>query len=367
MKMLKKENALYPDITSWPAYNNRAKRFRSDADTQNKLRELNRLDNWHGPLALLYDYAVIALAILLTVSVSWWLYPVSLIVIGSRMRALATILHESAHGVLAKSPRLNTALGSVFSGYLVFQLYFPYKKSHVNTHHPMLGDPTRDPDLQYFIDNGVYDKSLTVRKRLTRFVLFPILGGRTISTLQYLLVNRLFYRGGNGEAKQPTTAKERADQIAFLATWAVILTVVAVTGHWSALFLFWVIPYFTTFAIISWFIELAEHTPLVRHSDENIYMTRNRKSRGIEWFLTSMHGENYHLDHHLDPRTPFWNVRHANRIRAEHDPVYKEWDDQAGGLFHRGPQGQPAAIWRIVTDCPELPQAGVDRNNIGVQ
>jgi fatty acid desaturase len=366
VKAFKKKVGLRPDVTTWPVYDKRPKRFRSDANTQKKLRELNRLDNWHGPLALSYDYAVIAAVVTLTVGVSWWFYPVALLVIGSRMRALATVLHESAHGVLASSKRLNTALGSVLSGYLIFQLYFPYRKSHVNTHHPMLGDPTRDPDLRYFIDNGVYDSSLTVRQRFMRFVLIPVVGGRTVSTLRYLLGNRLFYRGG-GEGRQPVTSKERADQFAFTATWVVILAVVAGTGQWLALLLFWVVPYLTTFAIITWFIELAEHTPLVRDSDENIYMTRNRKSRGVEWFLTSMHGENYHLDHHLDPRTPFWNMRRANRIRAAHDPVYKGWDDQAGGLFHRGPQGQPAAVWRIVTDCPELPRAGVDRNRIGAQ
>ena len=301
----------------WPAYGKRARRFRSTDDAQEQLRELNKLDNWHGVVALTYDYAVIASAIAMCVFGSWWLYPLTVVVIGSRMRALATLLHESAHGVLAKNTVLNTVLGTACSGYLVLQLYGPYRKSHVNTHHPLLGDPTRDPDLQFFIECGVYEPTLTRRQRLLKLVILPILGGRTLSSVRYLLSNRLVT---SDKDQGPTW-----DRKAFLATWIVLIGILAATGNLSYLPLFWIVPYFTTFQIITWFIELAEHTPLLKHSDHNLYLSRNRKSRGIEWFLTSMHAENYHLDHHLDPRTPFWNMRHAlhgNAARRGMGDVY---------------------------------------------
>jgi fatty acid desaturase len=92
----------------------------------------------------------------------------------------------------------------------------------------------------------------------------------------------------------------------------------------------------------------------VRDHNVNLYMTRNRKSRGLEWFLTAMHRENYHLDHHLDPRTPFWNIRRAHRIRLQ-DRAYAGWDVRAGGLFHKGRQGQPSAMSSLIRALGEPP------------
>ncbi|HJT93066.1 MAG TPA: fatty acid desaturase, partial [Mycobacterium sp.] len=170
-----------------------------------------------------------------------------------------------------------------------------------------------------------------------------------LSSVRYLLSNRLVT---SDKDQGPTW-----DRKAFLATWIVLIGILAATGNLSYLPLFWIVPYFTTFQIITWFIELAEHTPLLKHSDHNLYLSRNRKSRGIEWFLTSMHAENYHLDHHLDPRTPFWNMRHANAIRRHCDRQYRQWDNQAGGLFQKGKNGQPGAIRRIIDNTPEMPES----------
>ena len=75
-----------------------------DRSIKKRLMSLRKLDNWHGLVALFYDYAVIAAAIYFF----WltpWAYPVSVILIGSRQRALATILHEAAHQCLVKSSK----------------------------------------------------------------------------------------------------------------------------------------------------------------------------------------------------------------------------------------------------------------------
>src|ERR1700752_3981453 len=94
-----------------------AKQIRED------LKPLYALDNWHGPLALAEDVLVIILAILspyFLQPVMGWVAPylvISLPLIGFRMRALATLLHESSHCTLAKNPALNFVLGTFCSGY----------------------------------------------------------------------------------------------------------------------------------------------------------------------------------------------------------------------------------------------------------
>ncbi|MDH6130743.1 fatty acid desaturase [Kitasatospora sp. MAA4] len=338
----------------WANEGKRYRPYRSKPEIENQIRELNQLDNWHGLLAFAEDAFWISAAVASCYLISPWLYPLALVLIGSRMRALATILHESAHGVLAANRGLNLVLGTVLSAYPIFQQHYSYKRSHVAIHHPRLGNPELDPDLRFFIAQGVYEQELTARERWMKLVVRPAFGSRTLSFVRYLVVNRLGGKqddDGGPVQRAEQLVRVRRDKVAFLAFWALVLGALAWDQLLTAFCLFWLVPYLTSFQIVSWYIELAEHTPLVRDNDLNLYMTRNRKSRGLERFLTAMHGESYHLDHHLDPRTPFWNMHKAHLLRLA-DPDYAAWDAKAGGLFQRGPQGQESAISAIIRTLP---------------
>jgi fatty acid desaturase len=81
------------------------KPYKFSLEIKSQLKELTKLDNWHGFLALLEDRLLILASILITSHVTWFFYPIALLVIGSRQRALTTLLHDSAHGVLVL-PRL---------------------------------------------------------------------------------------------------------------------------------------------------------------------------------------------------------------------------------------------------------------------
>ncbi|MCW2494109.1 hypothetical protein [Jatrophihabitans sp.] len=65
-----------------------------------QIRQLNDLDNWHALVGYGRDIAVIITAYWLCLGLSWWFYPVALLLIASRQRAFSNLVHESAHGVL---------------------------------------------------------------------------------------------------------------------------------------------------------------------------------------------------------------------------------------------------------------------------
>jgi fatty acid desaturase len=333
----------------WAHTGRRYTMHRFPREVERELRVLNRSDNWHALLAWAQDVAWIALCVVSCVMLSWWFYPLAVLVIGARQRGLSTILHDCAHGVGAANKRLQMVIGTVLTAYPIFQQHYAYKLSHVQTHHPRLGDPDRDPDLRFFIEQGAYSAAGR-RSYVLRVVLMPVLGSQTWSYLRYLVRNR--YRLLRRDALHVTVIRRRVrngDRIAFWLFWAVVATVAWQTGCLAAVALFWLVPYLTSFQILGWYIELSEHTPLVRDSSIDLYMTRNRTSRGLERFLTAIHGDNFHLEHHLDPRTPFWNLARARQARLV-DPSYAEVDRAFGGLFTRGPQGQPSAISAIIND-----------------
>ncbi|HEU4535961.1 MAG TPA: fatty acid desaturase, partial [Polyangiaceae bacterium] len=85
----------------------------------------------------------------LAVFSAWWcvvavspaLWPLALVVVASRQRALGNALHDAAHGNGVRSTRLNQWLLAV----PMFEDFEHYRRDHL-LHHAHLGDAALDPD-----------------------------------------------------------------------------------------------------------------------------------------------------------------------------------------------------------------------------
>lgn len=287
--------------------------------SKSELRDLTISNNYRGILGIISDYFFIFFAILLS-TISWWCYPLTLLIIGSRQRALATLLHDASHNCLAKNKKLNYILGTFFSGYLIGQEFFNYKISHVKGHHAYLGDKEKDPDYQYHLIVGLYNIQNN-KQFFRKYIIKPVFLLNIVSYLFYVFKYRMF---------QYKIAPKQ--YIIMVCYWVIILFLLYYFSLLKFFFLFWVVPYITTFFIIGWFIEMAEHYPLVHENNESLYMTRNRFSHWIESFFLSIHSENYHLTHHIMPSIPFWNISKAHKIMMK-DKQYKDLNDEMGGVF----------------------------------
>ena len=94
-------------------------RIRVGPPTLKKLQPLLKLDNHHWLIALAIDYALIGFAVFLTLGVSWWLYPISLVIIGSTPARL----RQPSARKLARHPGgeqgdQNVIAGTVLSGWV---------------------------------------------------------------------------------------------------------------------------------------------------------------------------------------------------------------------------------------------------------
>ncbi|MFF3222382.1 fatty acid desaturase [Nocardia suismassiliense] len=301
-------------------------------DIRKRLRALCKLDNYHAVLGLAFDYAVVALAIYLSVGMSYWFYPVSLVLIGSTQRALVNILHESSHKVLARNGKLNVLLGTVFAGHLVFHMYNPYRSSHIGLHHRFLGDPEKDPDYEFHNGVGLYDPDMSSRTFFLRNILSALLGLRTVEYVRYIVEDRLLFRADSVTVSMPMSL--RTERWILASLWSVILVALASGGFLVEFVLFWIVPLFTTAVAIGWLSELAEHYPLPESETKQILMTRNRHGWAVERFLLGRHNDNYHLVHHLNTGVPFWNMKKAHAVLAD-DPAYARWDSLWAGIFTR--------------------------------
>ncbi|MGB0505673.1 MAG: fatty acid desaturase [Pikeienuella sp.] len=309
----------------------RFRRHSFDPAIRAQLRVLNNSkDNWHGLLALAQGLIVITIAILLSLW-SPYFYPLTLILVGSRHRALGTLQHEASHFTLCRSRILTRTIG-MLAGWSIFQTLHAYRVSHVEAHHKYLGDETRDPNLRAFVRQGLFEADT---RNLIRDHFLPlVLGLKSWANFKNLVLERLMPR--NWSALPP---QAKLEYLGFIAFWAALIGVILWNGLILEFLVFWLIPYFTAFQAVNWVIELAEHFPLVRLYDSELYMTRNRQGPWIERVLFEIHGENWHLVHHLSPGTPFWKLPEAHRIMMG-DPVYAKANTWAGGLVFRGPNGE---------------------------
>ncbi|EBB1607073.1 phosphoesterase, partial [Salmonella enterica] len=254
-------------------------------------------------------------------------------IIGTRQRALATILHESAHRVLAKNTRLNDLLGKYFSGYSILQTFQSTPKSHVILHHNYLGKKNKDSDYDYYIESKLFEET-TKRNFIKKHLILPLFLSKTPSFVKYLLKNRL------GDFKDPEFKK-------VVMLWIAISAAFIYINEFHLLILYLFIPLVTTFPMVGWFIEMAEHFPIIENVDD-IDKTWNRFSSKFELMFTGMHSENLHLTHHLMPNIPFWNLRKAHNIMMK-NPIYKSRNDEMGGTFISS-RGRKSLWTKIITN-----------------
>ena len=217
--------------------------------------------------------------------------------IATRQRALATLLHEAAHGTLAKNRRLNKFLGTWFSGYVIFQSYETYRRSHVRDHHGSFGDVHADPDLRAHIAAGLYTPH-TGARFAWRYLVQPLLGRQTPAIVKELISARL--SGTKDEVRRG---------MGVVIYMAAIGVACAVAGVFTEFVLYWLVPLLVVFPMVNWYIELLEHFPLAGSDSVDVRTTRHRAVGPISRHLVGIHNEGYHLDHHLTARIPYGTCR----------------------------------------------------------
>ena len=203
-------------------------RYKFSPEIISRIKELTKLDNWHGLLALLEDCLLIQASILITSHVTWFFYPIALLIIGSRQRALTTILHDSAHGVLVKNKSLNWVLGTFCS-----------------KHHSYLGNPEQDPDFKFYLEEGLYDAACP-RDFLVKHIIKPLLLFKVPQYMFYLVKHRLF-----------GSCCDLYETIIMLAYLFTIMGASVWFGFWDELILFWLVPYISVFEVLGYFIEVS--------------------------------------------------------------------------------------------------------------
>jgi len=284
-------------------------------------RYANRFKSEIQARSLLNCFAVLALhigfaAVVIALSISAWysnmilgalFFPIANILIATRYRALANILHECTHNCFAH----NFAFNNFFARIICIPLFYSLRgyKEHHRTHHAFTGDYKRDLEFGP-IENYELHKELNrdnMIKIFRRLIKFQHLG---------------HYIGGVAlNFKEPV--------IWILARFAYLMVLAGIVFYWGifstpALIVigYVLLPVFVFVPTITYIMDVMDHGGLLGNSNIAERARNYTTDSTVVNFIFFPHYDAYHLVHHLFPELPTRLLPHCHKVLLENESEY---------------------------------------------
>ena len=273
--------------------------------SKEQYEEIKEKQDWRNVLSISSNWLQMSAAMAL-----FFFYPnvitflVALVIIGSRQFALAVLAHDAAHNLLFANNKMNDWAGQWFCAYPIFQDNRVYRPYHLKHHRHTETDD--DPDL-------VLSSPFPITKRSFIRKVFRDLTGITGVKRYWGSLSSIFRTKGDNVFNKISKTSNKLH--GFLISNLIIFVLISTTMHWSLFLLLWWLPSFTYYSLIIRIRNISEHavTPGNNYFDN----TRTTKSTVLTRFLMVPHNVNYHLEHHLFTRCPWYNLPKAHSMMIE--------------------------------------------------
>lgn len=253
------------------------------------LRELQRLTPMRNLKALAFALLWGLCAALVLNTNQWVIMIPAILIMGLVLNVCAVFVHEAVHNLIVRSRKWNRWIG-FFSGAPIFLAVSAYRTVHL-LHHAHEGSEL-DPD-------GIDAPARRGVKLGLWYYLFLSVGGYFY--LPYVLIASL---------RRAQPQKQRAIILEY-ALIAVIFCCAAVALGWVIIVKLWLLPLMAA-VLFNNLRSLSEHA--LMSSGETALFTRTVISnRFVRFMLCNL---NFHLEHHLFPAIPWYNLPAAHRLLA---------------------------------------------------
>ena len=258
------------------------------------LKSLSKLNTPITAFWMLFDWIIIALAI----AISTWasnpfVYVLAVLVIAGRMHGFAVIVHEFAHYRFMKNKTTSDWIGDIVLAWPIFGTIDTYRQNHLAHHRHTNTEDDPDWTIKLHTEEFTFPQTrvkaflnflgyLTLKSTFRDFrSAYARIGGASNYSTTYKLLRLAFYLAAAG-----------------LITWF---------GVWLEFLLYWFVPYLTVFFFLLYIRSVAEHFGSMDYEEE-LGSTRHVDPYFWERWFFCPHNVNYHLDHHLFPSVPFYNL-----------------------------------------------------------
>jgi fatty acid desaturase len=229
-------------------------------------------------------------------------FTLAFVVIGSRQLGLAILMHDAAHGVLAKSPKLNEFIGQWLGAYPLMAETWSYRRYHLQHHNNT--QQAEDPDLILSAPFPITKKSF--RRKMWR----DITGQTGYQQRKAQILSAL----GSSDMPLGARLKRYWSKLGRATLTHVILFAgLAATGHWYLYFVLWLLPFLTWHQVITRIRNIAEHA-MVPDSNDVFRSSRTTVLSLWERAFFGPYWVNYHVEHHLMMWIPCYNLPKAQEF-----------------------------------------------------
>lgn len=264
---------------------------------QKEFKLLFKTKPYRHVAALLFNWLIIITSILLCLQFSYFLtYFVVVLVIGARMHALAILTHDAAHYRFLKNKKWNDLITNVLTMYPMFLSVEQYRNNHLKHHNHL--NTEDDPDWVAKISERPFQFPKTRREFLTTIIAYLALIPGIVDAFTFM--KRYGLRTKKGKANTKPAYKQIVFNI-------LLVTNLTLFSAWKYYLLFWIVPYFSAFFMFQYIRSVAEHFGDLAYEDA-LTSSRTIMPTLIEKFFIAPHNVGYHLDHHLYPAIPFYNL-----------------------------------------------------------
>ena len=284
------------------------------------------------------DWIVIAAAVVCCLYwPNWPVWLAAIFVIGNRQHALAALMHEGVHYRVSERHWLNDVLSDLFAGYPIFIATANYRVFHI-AHHRWLDTP-RDPEGDFF---KAFPKDTNFPQTPLRFTLILLRDLVGVWPLPLGMLMKLIW-GLPGQ--------KRYYFVPIALLHASVATTAYVLGGLHVYVLLWMVPLFTVFPATFRIRAVTEHHGIAEAGEQRYSRTSPdvlRTTRSIQGHvgrvLFGPHGLNYHLEHHLYPSVPFYNLSRLSRLLKDDAPV------EIGSRIR-------SSYWKAIGECLDQTKA----------
>jgi fatty acid desaturase len=263
-----------------------------DILTRQEIVQLMSKNNLRATLLVISCWAwVIAAMMLVAIWPNFVTIVIALLIIGGRQLSFAILMHDCGHNSLYKSTKLNQFIGTWLLAAPIFTDMQTYSRQHT-AHHKDIGTD-KDPDL------GNYAGYPISKGSLLRKVLRDLSGLTALKFWFYILKTR--------HTSQKSMVTNSALFKGLAANLVLILCCFVFNVAW--LYLIWFLAYNTSYFLFLRIRHVGEHAVVPNPNSRNMFEnTRTTLSSWWERLLVCPAYVNYHIEHHLLPSVPPYNL-----------------------------------------------------------
>lgn len=223
-------------------------------------------------------------------------------------------MHDGVHGRLYKNKKLNDSIAELCLASLLFFPMRTYREQHL-THHANV-NTNQDPDWVYLTKHPKFAKEWFFPMSPAKLCFYL---SKNLFGLNTVRMMKLLYKQNTKRSKH-NTSWDFLDYTKLGLYLSGILLLTYFQG-WQVFFMYWLVPMITWFSFSNRIRIIADH---FANQNENEYnMSRTTYLNLFERIFIGLHNISYHLDHHLYPSVPFYNLKKLHGSLLEHQ-IYQD-------------------------------------------